>query len=190
MWKHNGQDLEADYHRMHHGLERFLTFVRHFVALDATEAGLQMSMHFKTSHILAKVEWHCRHPNESWLPSPVLIIATDCEPYGPATFIPISQIQCRCAVVLDNVKFDFGEDSVLVIVPLKRKVSCWKHLLYANRRFHFVCNCVVLVLKVFIYRDIFIVLTLKCLSCSILQSSIQNWGRKCHLTPVSTWWQQ
>ena len=96
-------------------------FVRHLVALDAAEEPLQRSKHFNTSHIFAKVQWHCQHPKESLLPSPILIVGADCEPSGPATFIPISRIMCRCAVVLDNVEFDFGEDSVLIVVPVKEK---------------------------------------------------------------------
>ena len=102
---------------------KVLCFVRHAIALDETETGLQASKRLKTSHIFAKVQWHCRHPKESWLPPPLLLFGADCEPSGPATFLPISRIKCRCAVVLDTIEFDLGKDSVLVVVPLKRKLS-------------------------------------------------------------------
>lgn len=104
---------------------------------DAAEGGLQASKHFKTSHIFAKMHWHCRHLKESWLPSHVLIVGADCEPCGPATFTPISLIKSRRAVVLDNIKLDFDEDSVLIAIPLKRKVSFWKKLFPTHHIFHF-----------------------------------------------------
>ena len=88
-WAGLGGQLSQDTLRV----GKILCFVRHFLALDAPEAGCQASKHFKTSHIFAKVQWHGRHPKESWLPPPVLVVAADCEPYGPASFIPISRIK-------------------------------------------------------------------------------------------------
>ena len=99
-------------------LGKILCFVRHSVALDAAEVGVQASKHFNTSHIFAKVQWYCRHPKESWLPSPVLILSV--QNVNPLVmlhlFSSFSRIKCtfRCAAVLDNIKFDFGKYSLLL----------------------------------------------------------------------------
>ena len=94
-------------------------FIRHSIAI-ATSTDAEKRR--KTSHIFAKIQWHKQHPRESHLPTPLLV--TDTQPdndVGPATFIPLSRIHSRCAVVRTNFKFDFGQDSVLLAVPLKRK---------------------------------------------------------------------
>ena len=58
------------------------------------------------------------HPRSGWFPKPVAIAGPLFEPNGSATFIPISRIKSRCAVVYNkNIKFDYGEDSVVVVVP-------------------------------------------------------------------------
>ena len=77
----------------------------------------------KVTHIFAKVRWFRTHPRETWLSSPLLVVNEDFDVLGPSTFIPVSRIQSRCAIAYDKIQFDFGEDSVFIVSPLKRKLS-------------------------------------------------------------------
>ena len=77
----------------------------------------------KTSHIFAKVHWFKTHPRQSWLPPPLLVFSTDFDIPGPSSFIPLSRIRSRCAVAYDKLQFEFGEDYVVVVSPLTRKLN-------------------------------------------------------------------
>ena len=99
---------------------KVLYFIQHSLALGTSVTETRERTKAAKSHLFAKVEWHKCHPRSGWFPKPVAIAGPLFEPNGSATFIPISRIKNRCAVVYNkNIKFDYGEDSVVVVVPFK-----------------------------------------------------------------------
>ena len=70
-------------------------------------------------HIFAAVKWIRIHSMQCSLPKPLEIVSTDFEPEGPATFIPVSRIKCRCAISQKElIQFDYGEDCVFIVCPM------------------------------------------------------------------------
>lgn len=77
------------------------------------------------THILAQIEWYQDHPFKFSLGNGVILAATVPEPSFAASFMPISRIISRCAVIHHKVAMDHGEDYVCVALPLRRhKLFC------------------------------------------------------------------
>ena len=70
-------------------------------------------------NLLARVNWFENHPRQhQYIPS-LMVTCTLYDRENCSNFIPVSRIAARCAIVPKmNVKFDYGEDSVCVCVPL------------------------------------------------------------------------
>ena len=70
-------------------------------------------------HLFAAVQWFRIHPRQGCTAKPLEIVSTDFEPEGPATFIPVSRIKCRCAISpKELIQFDYGEDCVYIVCPM------------------------------------------------------------------------
>ena len=70
-------------------------------------------------HLFAAVKWFKCHPRQFTVAKPLQILCTDFEPEGPATFIPVSRIKCRCAISpKELIQFDYGEDCVYIVCPM------------------------------------------------------------------------
>lgn len=95
-------------------------FFLHDISLSSTTDATKGS---KASHIFAKICWFRTHPREMWLPSPLLIVNSDFDALGPSTFMPVARIQSRCAIAYDEVQFDYGQYSVIIVSPLKRRLN-------------------------------------------------------------------
>ena len=37
--------------------------------------------------------------------------------------MPVARIQSRCAIAYDKVQFDYGQYSVIIVSPLKRRLN-------------------------------------------------------------------
>lgn len=70
----------------------------------------------RVAHIFARVYWFKTHPRENWFHPRVLVLSPDQDCAGPATFISVSRIYGCCAIVHKTVKFDFGEDNVVLVI--------------------------------------------------------------------------
>ena len=70
----------------------------------------------KTSHIFARVFWYKPHLRENWFHHRALVLSPDMNVCGPATFLPVARIHCRCAIVHKTVQFDYGEDNVIIAI--------------------------------------------------------------------------
>ena len=70
----------------------------------------------KTSHIFARVFWYKPHLRENWFHHRALVLSPDMNVCGPATFLPVARICCRCAIVHKTVQFDYGEDNVIIAI--------------------------------------------------------------------------
>ena len=91
-------------------------FIQHSIQLPNTAI---TTVHSQTKHLFAKVKWFCQHPGENTVSWPLKIVATDFEPEGPSTFIPVSRIICRCAIAKKQpIAFDCGHDVVNIVCPL------------------------------------------------------------------------
>lgn len=68
---------------------------------------------------LARVQWLQKHPRRDFFHSPLIVSTTLYESPSPASFIPVSRIAARCAI-LNGVKFefDYGEDNICLAIPL------------------------------------------------------------------------
>ena len=49
------------------------------------------------------------HPRENWFNHRALVLSPDMNKCGPATFLPISRIRCRCAVIEKNTYLTTGK---------------------------------------------------------------------------------
>ena len=68
---------------------------------------------------LAHVQWFQEHPRRDFFHSSVIVSSTLFESSSPASFIPVSRITARCAVLNElTFKFDYGEDRVCLAIPL------------------------------------------------------------------------
>ena len=74
----------------------------------------------KRQHILAKVSWFQDHPQKYLLGNGIILSATVCQTSYSATFIPISRIISRCAIVKRRLQMSYGEDLLCVAIPLKK----------------------------------------------------------------------
>lgn len=95
-------------------------FVQHCIDLSNTSRNITDK---KTMHLFARVKWYRQHPGEANEPWPLQIVATDFEPEGPSTFIPVSRIMCRCAIShKQTIAFNYGEDCVHIVCPVFSRV--------------------------------------------------------------------
>jgi hypothetical protein len=78
-------------------------FIRHAVRLNTNS---------KKYHIFGRIFWFKSHPRENWFNHRAYVLSPDLITHGPATFIPVSRVRCRCAIIEKKVQFDFGEDVV------------------------------------------------------------------------------
>ena len=74
------------------------------------------------SHILACVEWYMDHPRRDWLHPSIIISSAVYEMDSASYFMPVSRIAARCASVKTTFEFDYGEDSVVISVPLLKSI--------------------------------------------------------------------
>lgn len=74
-------------------------------------------------HILAKVQWYQDHPRKNWFKNSLILSATLFDEESEASFIPVSRIMSRCAVLKKSLTFDYGQDNVNVCIPLVRRVD-------------------------------------------------------------------
>ena len=89
--------------------------VQHFIQHNMTSPETKTLQ----KHLFAAVQWFRIHPRQGCTAKPLEIVSTDFEPEGPATFIPVSRIKCRCAISpKELIQFDYGEDCVYIVCPM------------------------------------------------------------------------
>ena len=71
-------------------------------------------------HLLAYIHWYQDHPKKFMLNNGIVISATIAEQVTAASYMPVSRIISRCAVVSSTFQFDYGTDRVYVAIPLRR----------------------------------------------------------------------
>ena len=70
-------------------------------------------------HLFAAVYWYSEHTCHSLYGKPLQIWKDDHIPEGPAMFLPIHKLECRCIVAYSTVPLPNGaEDRVLFVSPL------------------------------------------------------------------------
>lgn len=70
-------------------------------------------------HILANIEWFQDHPCKFEIGSGSTLSSCVCQLTYSASFTPVSRIISQCAVVDEYLKFDYGENHVIVALPLR-----------------------------------------------------------------------
>lgn len=73
-------------------------------------------------HILAKVKWFQDHPRKDMLKNSIFLSATLFDSESEASFMPVSRIMSRCAMIRQTLQFDFGSDSVNIFMSLVRRI--------------------------------------------------------------------
>lgn len=96
------------------------SFFRHQITLvkDTDHPGDTQSIF----HTIARVKWYMNHPRESFIHPLIKICATTFDSESDASFIPVSRIAGRVATARSKLQFDYGEDTVLVAIPLLKAV--------------------------------------------------------------------
>ena len=73
-------------------------------------------------HLLARVSWLDDHPyRDKYIPK-VIMSALTHVPDGCVSYIPISRIHGRCAIVETTVTLDYGDDRVILAMPFTTKM--------------------------------------------------------------------
>lgn len=71
------------------------------------------------THLLAEMEWFQDHPQKFHFGNGIVAGAPVSEPFSSVSFMPVSHILTQCAVVNQKFQMDYGEDSLLVALPLQ-----------------------------------------------------------------------
>ena len=71
-------------------------------------------------HLLARITWYQDHPHKTELGNGIILSASVSEPSYAASFMPVSRIISRCAICITTMQFDYGEDKVCVVIPIRR----------------------------------------------------------------------
>ena len=124
-WAGQGGKISEDINLLRIG--KVMHFFKHSVVInssidtsDSSESALKRR---KVCHVFARVQWNSSPIQDANFPSPIINVDPTFDISGPANFIPLNRVFCRCAVVKDTIKFDYGEDSTLIVIPLKNKIS-------------------------------------------------------------------
>lgn len=89
-----------------------VSFIRHSATLkDKTS---DTSLVLTRVHVLARVNWFTEHPQRNCFHPSIILLANTYDNDGPASFMPVSRIIARCAIVHDWCKFDYGDDKVCI----------------------------------------------------------------------------
>ena len=99
-WAGAGGNLTTDNAILRVGLVQY--FIRHTIRLPVSAS--------------ERVSWFKTHPRENWFHHHALVVSKDMSDSGPSGFLPVSRIRSRCALIEKDVKFDYGEDSVNVVI--------------------------------------------------------------------------
>jgi len=114
-WVGVGGEISSNFDTLRVGLIQY--FVKHTVCITAS------SQSKRIVNVFAKVHWYRTHLREQWFHHRALVCSPDMISCGPATFLPVSRIFCRCAITSNTVKFDYGEDNVIVAILCGSKYS-------------------------------------------------------------------
>jgi hypothetical protein len=74
------------------------------------------------THVLAHVNWYMDHPRRNFLHPSVIISSAVFDCNSPACYIPVNRMAARCAVAKTTFNFDYGENSVVISVPLLKHI--------------------------------------------------------------------
>ena len=97
-------------------IEVVTQFIQHHIVV-------QKESEYETlSHILACVDWYMDHPRRDWLHSSMIISSAVFETDSRSYYMPVSRIAARCASLKTTFEFDYGEDSIVISVPLLKYV--------------------------------------------------------------------
>lgn len=73
----------------------------------------------KITHVIARLDWLKRHPNQHHFGQDTTVWGTDYELATSASFMPVQRVMTRCVITRDQVQFKRGHrEQVSVVVPL------------------------------------------------------------------------
>ena len=112
-WPAIGGSISSTFDHLRIGLVQY--FLKHNVTLNSSQGKQEQT------HIFDFVDWYRVHPREHWFHSRIRVVSPDMEMNGPANFLPISRIFGSCTLISETIKFDYGEDNVIVSTLLANK---------------------------------------------------------------------
>lgn len=93
-------------------------YLRCTVLLDS-ETAPPSSNNRAVTAFLAAINWLDEHPCKDWFGTPVEVWQKVIQHSRPHTFIPVTDIVCRCAYVSSKVKFSQElEEDITAVVPI------------------------------------------------------------------------
>ena len=63
-------------------------------------------------------KWYMDHPCRDFIHTHVIICATTFDQDSPESFLPVNRIAGKVAIARTKLTFDYGEDTVIVAIPL------------------------------------------------------------------------
>ena len=112
-WPSIGGSISSTCGQLRVGVVQY--FVRHTVTLSSPQGK------YEKVHLFAFVHWYRVYLREKWFHPHIQVVSPDMEMNGPSLFLPISRIFGTCALISDNVHFDYGEDHVIISTLLSNK---------------------------------------------------------------------
>jgi hypothetical protein len=80
---------------------------------------LKQSIDERVEFYLAALDWLLEHPEKNWFHPPIEIWRRFLPNMHPNAFILVSNILCRCAYLIDTIRFSPAlEEAVTIVVPL------------------------------------------------------------------------
>ena len=95
-------------------------FILHTPTLKVETDGHQGYEYRKEDHLLTRIKWYQDHPRRFSMGNGIVLSATVTEHQTCSSFMPVSRIISRCAIFSTELQFDYGEDKVCIIIPLRR----------------------------------------------------------------------
>lgn len=68
------------------------------------------------TQVCAAVSWYDLHPEQQWFCKPAMVF---CKHFHSDSFVFLPDITCRLATCIKSVKFSYGHESVLCVVPVE-----------------------------------------------------------------------
>ena len=92
-------------------------FIKHSVSLVNKESNKKSLC----DHIFAHIHWFNQHPRDSLFVNPVLVVSPDFKSIGYSSFILLSCIMCRCAIISDKILLIMGKIGLISLFLLVGK---------------------------------------------------------------------
>ena len=95
-------------------------FLVHTPTIKLGHSTIQSCEVTKQDHLLAHIKWYQDHPQKYFMGNGIVLSATVPEDSTCSSFMPVSRIISRCAILHTKLQLEYGEDKVCIAIPMRR----------------------------------------------------------------------